>query len=119
MFDEYEASLLDFLSDLSTHNPDEFTKEDWKLVRHYTRSDGCTKVIDIFTRACWEHDFYNRTHHDFEGKVITFAEANCRFRRRIQRLSRLGVFSLVSWWRWAGVSILGRKYWDQRKGYHP
>jgi len=111
MFDEYEASLEWFLKLLSCDNPDHFTDADWQLVRAYTRSDGCTGVADIFVKACWEHDFYFRTHHDFTGKLISFSEANCKFRRRIQKLSRFGVFNFVSWERWLGVTIFGKNAW--------
>lgn len=111
MFFEYEETLEDFLQALSTRDPDIFTDADWNLIRFYTRSDGCTRVPNFHIRACWEHDFYFRTHHDFCGHVISFWESNKRFRQRIQRLSWLGVLDPVSWWRWAAVTILGHNAW--------
>ena len=117
MFFEYEETLPDFLQALSTNDPDKFTSTDWALVRFYVRSDGCTRVPDIYVKSCWEHDFYFRTHHDFCGHVISFREANRRFRIRIQRLSRFGVCSPVSWWRWLGVALLGRSAWAGKKSY--
>jgi len=117
MFAEYEDSLEWFLKDLSCDNPDNFTDEDWRLIRAYTRSDGCTGVADIFVKACWEHDFYFRTHHDFNGKVISFWEANRRFRRRMQWCSKLGFLSPVSWWRWLGVSLFGKAAWEGKRKF--
>lgn len=123
MFAEYEETLEDFLQALSTRDPDIFTDADWNLVRFYTRSDGCTKVSGLRVKACWEHDFYFRTHHDFCGHVITFWESNRRFRVRNQRLSWLGsldprgwwswlgMLDPMSWWRWLGVTLLGHNAW--------
>jgi len=111
MFSEYEDTLNQFLDRLRESNPDRFTDREWDLVWAYTKSDGCTGVADIYVKACWEHDFYFRTHHDFCGHVISFWEANKRFRIRMQRCSKLGVLSPVSWWRWLGVALLGRSAW--------
>lgn len=115
MFEEYEETILDFLNNLTSQNPDEFTENDWKLIKFYTKSDGCTRVLDLRVWACFEHDFYFRTHHDFTGRVISFREANRRFRIRLQRLSLFGVCSPMAWWRWAGVSLCGRSAWISRK----
>lgn len=117
MFYEYEETLEDFLEALSTRDPNIFTDADWNLVRFYTRSDGCTRVPNFHIKACWEHDFYFRTHHDFCGHVISFWDANRLFRIRIQRLSLLGVCSPISWWRWLGVTLLGRNAWDGKKSF--
>lgn len=120
MFEEYEPSIQWFLKTLSCDNPDKFTKHDWDLVRAYTKSDGCTGVIDLYIEACIEHDFLFRTHHDFSGKVISFYEANKRFRIRIQRLSKLGMCDPVSWWRWLAVCFLpqARRAWDEKQNCH-
>lgn len=112
MFGEYEDTISNFLARLRESNPDLFTDREWDLIWAYTKSDGCTGVIDIFIKACWEHDFYFRTHHDFNGRVISFREANRRFRRRMQHCSRLGFLSPVSWWRWLGVSLFGKAAWE-------
>lgn len=117
MFGEYEESLAWFLQQLSTTNPDHFTKEDWALVRTYTRSDGCTRVMDWEVETCWEHDFYFRTHHDFEGKIISFCQANARYLQRMLRRSPFGVFNLRAYIRWAGVSLLGKPAWHGRAHY--
>lgn len=112
MFTEYEETLNAFIDKLRESNPDKFTDREWDLVWAYTKSDGCTGVVDIFVRACYEHDFYFRTHHDFEGKVISFWEANKRFRKRIQKLSNFGVLSPVSWWRWLAVTVCAHNAWS-------
>jgi len=117
MFYEYEDTINDFLARLRINNPDLFTDREWDLLWAYTRSDGCTGVADIFVKACWEHDFYFRTHHDFCGHVISFLEANRRFRKRMQCFSKLGVFSPISWWRWAGVCLLGRSAWEGKRKF--
>jgi len=117
MFSEYEDTLNQFIKVLGKSNPDEFTQREWDLIWAYTKSDGCTGVADIFLIACVEHDFYFRTHHDFEGKVVSFWEANKRFRRRIQCLSKLGILSPVSWERWLGVTILGKSAWEGEKRF--
>lgn len=117
MFSEYEDTLNQFLKILGKTNPDEFTQREWDLIWAYTKSDGCTGVADIHVKACWEHDFYFRTHHDFEGKVVSFWEANKRFRRRIQCLSKLGILSPVSWERWLGVTMLGKSAWEGKKRF--
>lgn len=105
------------LSKLSSDDPDKFTQHDWDLVHAYTKSDGCTGVVDFYLQACVEHDFYFRTHHDFSGRVISFYEANRRFRIRIQRLSRLGLISPMSWWRWIAVCSLpqAKQAWEGKR----
>lgn len=117
MFGEYEDTLQEFLRRLGSEDPDEFTERDWDLIWAYTKSDGCTGVVDIYIKACWEHDFYFRVHHGFDGKVIGFWEANRRFRRRMQHCSKLGILSPVSWWRWLGVSLLGRNAWEGKRKF--
>lgn len=82
-------------------------------------SDGCTCVKDIYVEACWEHDWHYRTGHTFPNpdgrapELVTEAQANTRFRQVMQFESRLGRFSPISWWRYAGVSLFGRFF------YHP
>jgi len=48
MFGEYEDTINDFLARLRETNPDRFTDREWDLIWAYTKSDGCTGVIDIF-----------------------------------------------------------------------
>jgi len=118
MFSEYEETLNRFLKILGAPDPDRFSQREWELVEVYVKSDGCTGVIDFKRKACIEHDFYFRTHHDFEGKAISFMDANKRFRIRMQRLSRFGVISPLAWWRWAAVCVFARSAWEGKKSYH-
>ena len=76
-------------------------------------SDGCSGVPDFHLDGCYEHDIAYRTGKDLYGNQITRAEADRRFRIYIQKHSllakfRLGFFSPMSWWRWAGVRLFGR-----------
>lgn len=75
-------------------------------------SDGCSGVPDWHLDACLEHDIHYRTHRTLAGDSITKAQADTLFRQRIQADSRLGVFSPMSWWRWAAVAWFGQKAWD-------
>lgn len=82
--------------------------EYWDRVRLKAKrlgSDGCSFVKDWYLDACLEHDIHWRTGMTLDGKLITTAQANERFRRVIQSRSKLGRLSPLSWWRWAGVSI--------------
>ena len=89
----------------------------WLAILMWARShsDGCTGVPDFYLEACSEHDFHYRYGMTLYGQPITFREANTRFRRVIQMLSWWGVLSPVSWWRWAGVSIGGRRIWRKHR----
>lgn len=102
---------MKFLVTLSTSKVEDFTKEDFDKVATYITSDGCTGVTDFYRETCIEHDFYFATRRDFEGNPISFAETNARFRKAIQRKSKLRWFSPMSYWRWLAVSILGRPMW--------
>lgn len=117
MFDEYEESLEWFLQTLSTSDPDFFTDEDWQLIRVYTRSDGCSMVSNWHEKACWEHDFYFRTHHDFSGRVISFSRSNFLFLRRICKLSIWGILNVRAYLRFFAVSLFGHGAWKGQKLY--
>lgn len=106
--------LYAFIQDLKCDNELEATDDHIRLAYWYTRSDGCTGVLDLFRAACIIHDFHYRTHHDLCGRIISRAEADRRFRMRIQRLSRLGVGSPIAWWRWAAVRCLGNRFWESK-----
>lgn len=115
---EYEEDLLDFIKELSTFDHLSMTDNDCKMIRYYVHSDGCTRVSSLYLPECYKHDFYYRTHHDFEGKLITRAEADKRFRLGIQKRSGCGVYNLLSWWRWAGVRLWGYNAWYKREACH-
>jgi len=82
----------------------------WDTVRRLAKevkSDGCSKVLDLWVDCCYEHDIHWRTGKTYDGKPISVREANKRFRKCMQEKSKFGVYSPVSWWRWAAVSITG------------
>ena len=90
----------------------------WALIEQWAHeySDGCTGVPDFYVEACWEHDYHFRYGVTLFGDVITFNEANDRFRQAIQMRSRLRWFSPLSWTRYLGVSTpFGRKLWDEHR----
>ena len=77
------------------------------------KSDGCTGVPDFYLDACLEHDVHYRTHHWLDGEPIFKSEADERLRRVIQARSFLGIFSPLSWWRWAAVKCFGGTAWEK------
>lgn len=88
----------------------------WEAVRTRAReldSDGCSHVPDFHVDACYEHDIAYRTHKNLDGTSITKADADARFRGRIQEMSALGAFSPMSWWRWFAVHQWGQSAWDE------
>ena len=90
----------------------------WALIRHRAEclgSDGCTGVPDFYLEACLEHDIHWRTGRTLYGQTISTRQSNTRFRWVIQDRSLFGVFSPLSWWRWAAVSIAGRWHRMRRK----
>lgn len=76
--------------------------------------DGCTGVPDFYLLACLEHDLHYREHKTLYGESLTQSEADKRFRLVVQSLSYFGVLSPMSWWRWIGLSLLGRFAWDAK-----
>jgi hypothetical protein len=72
------------------------------------KSDGCSYVSEAFHQCCLEHDIHYRTGTRVDGKPITRAQADKRFRECMQMRSRFGKLSPMAWWRWAGVRIFGR-----------
>lgn len=86
----------------------------WVYVRKVASmldSDGCSGVPDFYLESCLEHDIHYRTHHTLDGRSISRRQADMRIRRVVQSRSRFGVLSPLSWWRWAGLRILGGKAW--------
>lgn len=114
------SDLIAFIESLSTSDPAKLTPADIDKIRWYIKSDGCSGVPDIYVAECIKHDFYYRTHHDFSGKLIRKERADCLFRRGLQRRSPFGVFSIMSWWRWAAVAFLpqAHKAWENGSKCH-
>lgn len=71
------------------------------------KSDGCTLVSEVFHSACVVHDLGYKWGIDPWGKELSRREIDRNFRKQIQSMSKLGVFSPVSWVRWAGVRVFG------------
>lgn len=97
---------------LSTTDWRRVTEDDLKVIAEAIQTDGCTGVADFYLCACILHDYWYRTGVDLDGVTpITRAEADRRFRRIIQQRSVFGRLSPMSWWRWAGVRLLGASSW--------
>lgn len=109
------SDLIDFIESLSTSDPNKLTATDIDKIRWFVKSDGCSKVADIFVEECIKHDFYYRTHHDFSGRLIRKQDADLRFRRGIQNKSKLGIFSPISWERWLGVVLFANSAWHSNR----
>ena len=87
----------------------------WNRVRKWAaeaHSDGCTLVTQLFKDCCYEHDHAYRTGKNVFGYPVSRRDADATFRKCIQSKSKLGVFSPISWIRWAGVRIGGWFLWD-------
>ena len=63
----------------------------------------------------FEHDIHYRTHCWLDQEPIFKSEADVRFRQVIQARSMFGSASPMSWWRWAGVALFGRKAWGHER----
>lgn len=109
------SDLIDFIESLSTSDPNALSANDIDKIRWFIKSDGCSKVPDIFVEECIKHDFYYRTHHDFSGRLIRKQDADLRFRRGIQNKSKFGILSLLSWWRWLGVVLFAHAAWNSKR----
>lgn len=107
------VEILKFTSGLTTYDYRKLTKRDIKKLAKFVCSDGCTGVPEFYRESCIVHDFWYRTHRDLDGSEITKAEADRRMRVMIQDRSPAGVFSPMSWWRWAGVKLFASKAWAE------
>jgi hypothetical protein len=103
-----------FGATLTTTNPLDFVQSDIDKITAFVCSDGCTGVPDFYRWACVVHDFFYRTHRDFNGNAITKAQADKWFRVLIQQKSLFKLFNPMSWWRWLGVKYFpqAQKAWD-------
>jgi hypothetical protein len=84
----------------------------WNRVRGVAKdleSDGCSWASEMFQDCCFQHDIHYRLGTDLFGKPISRREADLRFRLCIQHRSKWGKLSPISWLRWAGVRIFGRR----------
>lgn len=102
----------------------DFVREEAKKIG----TDGCSGVIDLWIRCCWEHDlsyWHGRDPRDAYLRYlqwddnfwevaapITRAEADKRFRQCIP-------FTVAAWVRWAGVRVGGWKAWRAHRKARP
>lgn len=85
----------------------------WSIVREWAEtsgSDGCTHALELRVSACHEHDYHCVYHETMYGARITSAQAAWRFRQVLAWQSSVGVFSPMSWWRWAAVRLFGPQW---------
>ena len=86
-----------------------------KRVAQAIQSDGCSGVPDFHLDCCVVHDLAYKFAINPWGRPVTRAEADAAFRVCIQAHSKLGRFSPMSWWRWAGVRVGGWKAWEAHR----
>lgn len=103
---------VNFAKTLSTTKWRELSHQDLDRIKEYTKSDGCTAALQIHTRCCLIHDWYYRTHIDFDGVPITRSDADKIFRLCMERKSKWWQ-SPLPWWRWAAVRVFGGSAWDK------
>lgn len=109
----YSRDLLE--RDSSTWTPGPADQDFWGAVRAIAEqlgSDGCTGIPDFYVGPCFRHDIHYRTHADLAGRPLSRHDADRRFRLGIQAHSPFGVLSPMSYWRWAGVRLFGRRAWN-------
>jgi hypothetical protein len=94
------------------------TEKYYKRVREKAAeigADGCTMATGAFRDCCLEHDLFYRTGKTLQGKPITRAEADERFKSCMQRNSKLGWFSPMAWLRFFAVRKFGADSWKGEK----
>lgn len=101
----------------------------WATVRAYAKKykfDGCSGVPDFYRLACDEHDYHYRFGRTIFGDAITQDEADVRMRVVIRHLAKTGlswhprswkhvVGFPMSWWRWAALSVVGDRAWEEHR----
>jgi hypothetical protein len=107
----------------------------WNWVRSEAAvisADGCSgPAAGFHIECCYEHDlgyFYAKDPRDaylkFRGgavdpwadaKPVSRRDVDARFRRCLQQRSTAGKYSPLSWWRWVGVRMGGRKSWAKHR----
>ena len=96
---------------LSTRDWRFMTDLDVKMIEDFIKSDGCTGVPEFYHNQCVKHDWWYRTHLDFDCSPITKREADTRFRQGIQHKSKFGFLSPMAAWRWLGVFFFAQSAW--------
>ena len=104
--------LLKFTSTLSSLDWRKFTQDDYDRIYKFIDSDGCTDVPDFYLNGCTQHDFWYRTHRNFDGTPITKQEADKGLEQYVWKHSWFGHFSPLAWWRYRGLRMFGKRAWD-------
>lgn len=112
------TNLLEFIENLTTSDPLKLTKADITNIKLYIDSDGCTGIPDFYKEECIKHDFYYRTKHGFDGRLINKEKADLLFMRGIQNKSKFGKLSPMALWRYLGVRLFGNKAWLGNQSCH-
>lgn len=107
------VELLRFTLTLSSLDWKKFTPRDYKRIAIFINSDGCTDVPDFYLNGCIQHDWWFRTHRNFDGSPITEEEANQGLRDYVWHHSLFGHFSPLAWWRYYALEVFGKKAWDE------
>ena len=103
---------------LSTTDWRRMTQADFDVIDAGIQSDGCSgPALQFFKNACIIHDFYYRTHRNFDGTPITRREADSALREYIMLHSALDGMSPMAHWRYAMLRLFGDKAWhDDARG---
>ena len=104
--------LLAFTNTLSTKDWHGFTDNDIADIGLFIATDGCSGVPDFYLNCCIIHDWFYRTHRDFNGNPVTKNYADKVLRDCIKSQSWLGFLSPMAWWRYYGVKQFGKKAWQ-------
>ena len=105
--------LLKFTSSLSTQNWKQFTEDDIARIGLFIATDGCSGVPDFYLDCCIIHDWFYRTHRDFNGNPVSKSFADKVFLNCIRKESWLGKASPMALWRYWAVKKFGKKAWDK------
>lgn len=84
-----------------------------KELERAIESDGCTAVTELYHICCVVHDLGYREGIDPWGRTVSRADVDRSFRLCMQKHSKLGRFSPMSWWRWVGVRVGGYFLWKR------
>lgn len=113
-----DAARAARLAHLSTPNWRHMTSDDVDAIDHAIDSDGCSgPALQFYRNGCVLHDFWYRTHVDFDGRSITRRTADANLREYIARHSVLDGMSPMAHWRYVALRLFGGRAWgDDARG---
>lgn len=103
---------IKFLTTLSTREYTKLSHPEFRRIKAFIMSDGCTMAPELYHTACIIHDFYYRTHIDLYGNPLTKGQADKLFRKHIQHNSSLGRVSITAFIWFQAVKFFGRRSWN-------